>query len=270
MEIKLFLNKNINENANIYFEKAKKLKAKIPGLEKAMIQTKKEIEEFEEKKNNYLEKKKKEETIKLNKKKEWYEKFRWTKTSNDLLLVIGKDASTNEILIKKHLEENDLVFHTEAPSSPFGILKNGKETATKEDLFEAATFIACFSAQWKRGFGTADAFWVEANQISKKAESGEYISKGSFMVRGNKNIIKNIPLKICFGIIKKKIEEFEFFEFFSGSEDACKKFCLRSIKIEPGTDSYKKATKEIKKKLKITSIEDLPHYIPNGIRILKR
>ena len=50
MEIKLSLNKNINENANIYFEKAKKLKAKLPGIEEAIDNTKKEIKEFEEKK----------------------------------------------------------------------------------------------------------------------------------------------------------------------------------------------------------------------------
>ena len=274
MDIKLFLNKNINDNANYYFEKAKKLKAKIPGLEKAMKQTKKEIENFEDKKELYFKNKKKEEILKLHKKKEWYDKFRWTKTSNDFLLVIGKDATTNEVLIKKHLEDNDLVFHTEAAGSPFGVLKDAKNKAEKQDLEEAAQFICSFSKQWKKGFGTADAFWVEPNQVTKKAQTGEFISKGSFMIYGNKNILKNIPLQICFGVIEKKIEQNEdvikYYEQFSGSEKACKKNCKSYIKIEPGTDSYKKATKEIKSKLKLNKIEDLPTYIPNGIKVLKR
>lgn len=273
MELKLFLNKNINENANYYFDKAKKLKSKIPGIEKTIEKTKKEIEEFEEKKETYLKKKEKEEKINFHKKKEWFEKFRFTYTSNGFLFVIGKDAGTNEILVKKHTEEKDIIFHTQAPGSPYGILKNGKN-ASKEDIEEAAQFLCCFSSQWKRGFGSADAFWVNPDQVTKKAQSGEFMSKGSFMVYGNKNILKNINLRICLGVQKQKIqtedEIFEYDELFSGSQKACEKFCgNRFIKLEPGNINYKALNKEIKKQLK-THIEDLPKYIPNDCRILKK
>lgn len=274
MEIKLSLNKDINSNANKYFEKAKKLKAKIPGIDKTIEKTKKEIEEFEEKKETYLKKKEKDEKIKYHRKKEWFEKFRYTFTSNEFLFVIGKDSGTNEILIKKHMEENDLVFHTEAPGSPFGILKNAKDKASKKDIEEAGQFLTCFSAQWKKGFGTADAFWVFPEQVTKKAVSGEYMNKGSFMIYGTKNILKNIELKICLGVQKKSIEtddgKIEYEELFSGSQSACEKFCnKRYIKLEPGNYNYKALNKEIKKQLK-THIEDLPKYIPNECKILKR
>lgn len=274
MEIKLRLNKNINDNANIYFDKAKKLKSKIPGLQNAIEQTKKEILEFEEKKSKYISKKQNKEKLSQFVKKEWYDKFRWTKTTGDFLLVIGKDASTNEILIKKHLEPNDLVFHTEAPGSPFGILKGAKDKADKKDLEEAGEFISCFSKQWTKGYGTADAFYIFPEQITKKAQSGEYISKGSFMIYGKKNSLKNLQLKICLGIIINKIntgdEEIEFKEIFSGSEMACKKYCKIYIKLEPGKDTYKNITKEIKKRLQLGEIEDLPKYIPNNCKILKK
>lgn len=274
MEIKLFLNKDVNENANFYFEKAKKLKAKLPGIEKTIDKTRDEIEHFEEKKEEYVKKKEKHEKINKHKKKEWYEKFRFTFTSSEFLFVIGKDAGTNEILIKKHMEENDLVFHTQAPGSPFGLLKSAKKSASKEDIEEAAQFLACFSGQWKRGFGNADAFWVYPEQASKKAESGEYMSKGSFMVRGEKNILKNLNLRICLGVRKQSLEigdeKIKLEELFSGSEEACRKYCgNRFIKLEPGDDNYKKLNKEIKKRLK-THVEDLPKYIPNNCRILKR
>ncbi len=276
MEVKLFLNKDVNENANFYFEKGKKLKAKNPGLEKAITITKKEIEEFIKKKQDYENLKIKKEKITSLRKKEWYEKFRYTFTSSGFLCVIGKDAGTNEILIKKHMEENDLVLHTQAPGSPFCIIKEAKDKISKEEIYEAAQFTCCFSSQWKKGYGDADAFWVNPDQISKKAESGEYIAKGSFMIRGNKNIIKGIPLKICLGIETKKVNdeegnEHEYEEIISGSENLCKKKCKnRYIKLEPGNENYKALSKEIKKRLKTSHLEDLPKYIPNNCKILKK
>lgn len=282
MEIKLSLNKNINENANIYFEKAKKLKAKLPGINEAIENTKKEIKEFENKKENYVKKKEENKLLEENRKKEWFEKFRWTKTSSGFLCVMGKDAGTNEVLIKKHLETNDIVIHTEAPASPFGIIKNatkdGKQLLiSKEEIEETASIICSFSAQWKKGYGSADAFWVYPNQISKEANSGEYIAKGAFMIRGEKNQLKNLQLKIYLGIETKKIQTkestqiLEYNELFSGSENACKKYCgKRYIKLEPGLDNYKKMTKEIKTRLKVSNLEDLPKYIPNDCKILKR
>jgi len=290
MEIKLELNKDVNYNANVYFEKAKKLKSKLPGIEKTVNLTKKEIENFENDKQKYLERIEKQKKIANIKKNNWYEKFRWTFLSSEHLFVIGKDAGTNEVLVKKYLEETDIIMHSEAPGSPFGIIKNamdknGNLLLSKEILEEAASFLLVFSSQWKRGFGTADAFWVRKEQVSKKAESGEYMSKGSFMIRGDKNILKNIPLQICLGVKKVKIEisdvdkndksqEKEFIEYeelFSGSCKAVKKFAdkNRFLKLEPGQLKYKVLNKNIKKILK-TYIEDLPKYIPNECKILKK
>ncbi len=276
MEITLYLNKDINGNANFYFEKAKKIKAKKTGLLKAIEQTKKEISQFEEKKQKYLEKKEKEEKVKNIKKKQWFDNFRWTLTSKDFLFVCGKDAITNEILLKKHLEENDLVFHTQAAGSPFGILKNGKNKASKEDINEAAQYLSCFSKQWKAGFGSADAFWVYPEQISKTAQSGEYIAKGAFMIRGDKNILKNVSLQICLGIKEEHIvdedgNKIKLENLFAGSLESCKKHCNnRYIKLEPGQDNYKKMANEIKKKLKTLDLGELPKLIPNNCRILKK
>ncbi len=275
VKIKLFLNKDINENSNYYFQKAKKLKGKLPGVEKTIDKIKKDIEEFEWKKEKHLERKKKEEKLNLHKKKEWFEKFRYTKTSSGFLCVFGKDAGTNEVLVKKHMDEKDIVLHTEEPGSPFGLIKGGRDEVSKDDILECAQFLACFSAQWKKGFGTADVFWVYPEQVSKKAVSGEYVAKGAFMVYGDKNILKNVPLKIGVGVEKKKIvtddETIEFEEVFSGGFDACKKFCgSRFVKLEPGKDTYKALTKTIKKRLKLNSIEDLPKYVPNNSKVLKK
>ncbi|MDA3855455.1 MAG: DUF814 domain-containing protein [Candidatus Woesearchaeota archaeon] len=291
MEIRLSLNKSVNDNANLYFEKSKKLKSKLPGVDETIEKTQKEIDEFEEKKETYILKKQTQEKIQTHKKKEWYEKFRYTKTTSGFLCVLGKDSGTNEILIKKHLEKDDIVIHTQASGSPFCIIKNAKDSSKnnkvndeteiynslkipKEEIEEAAQITCCFSSQWKKGFGTADAFWVYPEQVSKKAVSGEYMTKGAFMIYGQKNIIKNIQLRICLGVIKNTIkteddETIEYEELFSGSEKTCKKICNRFIKLEPGNQTLKSLNKEIKKQLK-THIEDLPKYIPNNCKILKK
>ena len=52
------------------------------------------------------------------KKREWYEKFHWFFSSEGFLCVGGKDATSNEVIIKKHLEKNDLVLHTDMAGSP--------------------------------------------------------------------------------------------------------------------------------------------------------
>ena len=184
------------------------------------------------------------------------------------------------------MKPEDIIFHTEAPGSPFGIVKNALKLEgdkkivllDKKQLNEVAQVICCFSKQWKKGFGTADAFWVYPEQVSKKANTGEYIAKGSFMIRGEKHILKNNILQIALGVEKKivpnedsnKKENISYYELFSGSEEAVKKKCgQRYVKLEPGQDKYKTISKEIKKRLKV-DIESLPTWIPNESKVLKR
>ncbi len=283
MEIKLELNKDVNYNANYYFQKAKKLKAKLPGIEKAINITKDEILNFDNRREEYLKNKDKRNKIQAIKSKEWYEKFRWTILESGHLFVLGKDSGTNEVLIKKHATEKDIIFHTESSGSPFGIVKDciddkNEVILSKDELIKAGQFLCCFSSQWKKGFGTADAFWVRLNQVSKKANSGEYMSKGSFMIRGDKNQIKNIPLRISFGVITKSIEigdsdnpeTIDYDEVFSGTQSACVKFCnKRFVNIEPGQLRYKAMNKILKTRLKC-HIEELPKYLPQDCKILKK
>lgn len=270
------LNSDVNTNANAYFDKAKKLKKKIGGIDMIVGKTKKEISELEEKREEFLEKEEKREKLVGLVKKEWYEKnFRFTFTSSGFLFVCGNDAQSNEVLLKKYLGAQDIVFHTEEAGSPFGLLKDAKNKASEEDLFEVAQFLACFSRQWKKGFGVADVFYVDPSQVSKQAQSGEYLAKGSFMVRGKKTFLKNIPLKICLGVETLKVkdeeseEELESLRVISGSEAMCTKRCgKRMVKLLPGGLQYKDLSKELKARLKF-GVQDLPKFLPEGCRFEK-
>lgn len=47
------------------------------------------------------------------------------------------------------------------------------------------------------------AWWVHANQVSKTAPSGEFLTTGSFMIRGKKNYLPPSPLVMGFAFLFK-------------------------------------------------------------------
>ncbi len=133
-------------------------------------------------------------------KKKWFEKFIWSISTNGFLIVSGRDASSNEILIKKYLDKNDLVFHADIHGSPFTILKKGAD-ASEEDIRDAALITACYSKAWKFGYSTIPVFFVKPEQISKKTPAGLYLKKGSFMIYGKKEYIKDLTLELYLSTI---------------------------------------------------------------------
>src|SRR3989338_2353272 len=130
MEIELNLTQSVEENAGHYFELAKKAKKKLKGAEKALEETKKKLETLQKEQQRFLEEEEKKEQQRIQKQqhtKEWYEKFHWFISSEGFLCIGGKDATSNEVIIKKHLEKDDLVFHTDMAGSPFFVVKNGQK-----------------------------------------------------------------------------------------------------------------------------------------------
>lgn len=130
----------------------------------------------------------------------WYERHRWFLTSGGLLAVGGRDASGNSALVRRHLEPGDLVFHAEIAGSPFFILKGGRSSARAEDLEEVAQATVSFSRAWREGLAAADAYYVYPEQVSASAPSGEYLPRGSFMIRGPRNYVRGLRLEVAVGL----------------------------------------------------------------------
>lgn len=72
--------------------------------------------------------------------------FRKFLTSSGKVVLGGKDAETNEKIIKQ-VAKDETVLHTAKPGSPF---VNIKGKANKEDIKEAAVFCAVYSQAWKK------------------------------------------------------------------------------------------------------------------------
>jgi predicted ribosome quality control (RQC) complex YloA/Tae2 family protein len=118
----------------------------------------------------------------------WYEKYHWFFSSEGLLIVVGKNIDQNEELVKKHMEKNDLYIHSDARGSGSGIIKQKNKNIPLKSLEEGGAFLICHTNSWKSGIPER-SFWVYSEQVSKTPETGEYLTKGSFIIRGQKNIL---------------------------------------------------------------------------------
>ena len=133
----------------------------------------------------------------------WFEKFFWFISSENYLVIGGKDAQQNELLVKRYMKPNDVYVHADLHGAATVIVKNpGTSQVPPKTLTEAGQFAVCFSAAWDSKVMTA-AYWVKPDQVSKTAPSGEYLTVGSFMVRGKKNFLPPATLIMGFGFLFK-------------------------------------------------------------------
>jgi len=196
-KIKVDLDSSLPTTASVLFNASKKQKAAIIPLQKLVKKTETELEKVIDK----GEVAKQSVSFSQVRKKNWFERYRWFYTSDGILAVGGRDSSSNSAIIRKRLEKNDKVFHTESSGSPFFLLKDNA-TSTPASLTEVAHATVCFSKIWKEAFYGSSAYWVNPDQVKKGAPSGQSMAKGSFMIEGQRNFVKISSLKMCVAIIK--------------------------------------------------------------------
>ncbi|EGC30763.1 hypothetical protein DICPUDRAFT_40970 [Dictyostelium purpureum] len=133
----------------------------------------------------------------------WFEKFHWFISSDNYIVVSGRDAQQNELLFKKYLEKDDVYVHADIFGSTSCVIKNpnGGEIPPNT-LIQAGTMTMCYSNAWSAKVVTS-AYWVYSHQVSKTAPSGEYLTTGSFMIRGKKNYLPHSQLVMGFGFMFK-------------------------------------------------------------------
>ena len=250
----LSLQKTLFESAAEFYEHSKRAKQKMEGAQIALNDSLKRLQETQAK----IDQIRRSELVKPTeaieqlekrriKHKEWFEKFRWFTSSDGFLVVAGKDAVTNEVLIKKHTDEHDTVFHADIVGAPFVVVKtNGKEPSER-CLREAGEFAAAFSRAWREGFASVDVYWVRPDQLSKSGPSGESVAHGAFVVRGQRNWMRGIPLRIAIGVVFDEAEDIPKIE--AGSVDLVKPKTAAHVVILPGDLEGKELFKRILKAL---------------------
>ena len=196
-------------------------------------------------------------------KPEWFERFRWFTTSGGKLAIGGRDAQSNTILIKRHVDDNDLVYHADLFGSPFFVLKGGRDQSEFEAL-ELSQATVSFSSGWKTGLGAADAYWVQRDQVSGTAESGEYLAKGSFVIRGKKNFVRHAMLQVAIGLdVAGRV--------MAGPESAVAKACKDYVVLVPHREKASDTAKKVKRELALLGagggsapLDDIIRALPSG------
>ena len=217
----------IPENAEIYYEKAKKAKRKTKGALIAIENTKKQLEDIKSKKDIAME------NVSVPKKRikknlKWYEKHRWFISSDNTLVVGGRDANSNELIVKKYLDPNDIYLHADIHGASSVSIKLNGEELNENIIKESGEFAASFSSAWSMGFTTQDVYWVHPDQVTKTPESGEFLKKGSFVIRGHRNYIRSARVRLGIGIV-----DYEGKRIMAGPVDAIEAHCDNFVVLKP-------------------------------------
>lgn len=266
------LQENLAKLSSLLFRRAKEMERGNAAIEEARAKLLAQIEKLRS------------QTAAIHKKivvqkqasKEWYERYRWFVTSEGHLAIGGRDASSNSALVRKHLTEDDIVFHAEVHGSPFFIVKNAsapaQEGKIEKSLAEVAQATVAFSRAWKDGLTSADAYWVLPEQVKKGAPTGQFLPKGSFVIEGKRNYIKGIEARLAVGIVSVNGRQV----LACGPEDAIKKHALvYAVLLQGGMDPMNAAKKTksalvaaadevLAESIKRMSLDDFVRALPTG------
>ncbi len=194
----------------------------------------------------------KSEERKVRRERAWFERYRWFITSDGLLAIGGRDATSNTVIIRRHMNDRDLVFHADISGSPFFILK-GATPEMERSINETAQAVASYSRAWREGFAAIDVYYVEPKQVKMQAPSGMYLPKGSFLIDGKRNYIKGLEIKIAIGV--RKMEQ--GIVIMGGPISAVRKNSLAYVVIEPDRVTIGETAKKVKAALIETAGEKL-------------
>ncbi len=216
-------------------------------------------------------------SVPIKRNEQWYERFRWFHTTDGYLVIGGRNADQNEELVKKYMSKGDRFFHAQAHGAPVTILKaTGPSEPAKdvdfseETLQQAATFAVSHSSVWKAGQFAGDAYMVEPDQVSKTPESGEYIDKGSFVIRGDRTYFDDVGVDLAVGIQCEPQTR-----VVGGPTDAVSAAGETHLRLQPGkyaqNDMAKLCYRQLKERFadtsfvrKVASADLIQEHLPAG------
>jgi len=268
-KIKINPEASLQSIASVLFNEAKRQSGAIESIDQIKNKTKKKLEKLK----NRTEASTQEIIVSEVRKKNWYERYRWFFTSDDMLAIGGRDAPSNSAVVRKHLGKNDKIFHGDIFGSPFFILKDAENPPTNS-MNEVAHATVCFSRAWREGMHGTNAFWINPEQVKKSAPSGQFLPKGSFTIEGKRNFV-NIPsLKLAVGIIPQD----DHYLLTSGPPETIKKNSLCYAIIEPHGLEMVEVAKKIKLEFskleeeitKQINLDDFVRALPSGQSQIKQ
>ncbi|MDR1690913.1 MAG: NFACT family protein [Candidatus Methanoplasma sp.] len=253
--------KGIDANASDIYQKSKDIGEKAKRANDALKESQAELD----KKQKGFDKAK---ALAANRaqptKQFWFERYKWFITSSGKLVIAGRDAHSNDNVVKKHLKEKDVFAHADVHGAPSVVLKDGFD-ATPDELREACIFALTQSKAWVAAMMEGAAFWAYPDQVSKTPNPGEFVPRGAFIVRGKRNYEHHLKMELGVGEI-----------FYQGARKVmCGppelfKNSGKYFILNPGRGKSGRKSGEIAKEFQVPE-EEISRILPPGdVEIVKR
>jgi predicted ribosome quality control (RQC) complex YloA/Tae2 family protein len=142
--------------------------------------------------------------VERRRKPHWFERFRWFISSEGAIVIAGRDASSNDLIVRRNLKAGDLYVHADLHGAASVIVKHpapGEPAVTEATLREAGQWAVVYSKAWRAGLASASAFWVTHEQVSKSAASGEFVARGAWAIHGTKHLMRDLPTELGLGTV---------------------------------------------------------------------
>lgn len=257
--VRVDIRKSIQENAQDWYARGKKMREKQVGAAKAMEETRARAAAAARHTETLLRDLAEEKTRAKPTKRFWFESFRWFETSDGHLVIGGRDAASNEKAVKKHLAENDRYMHADLHGAPsLVVLNRGGTPPSEAALAEAAQYAVAMSKAWATGHASGDAYWVLPSQVTKTPQSGEFLARGAFVIRGKRNYV-SVTVRLALGEVTLLGER----KVMCGPESAIIRRSERYVLLEPGDEEKNVFAKRAARALNVP-IEEILSILPAG------
>lgn len=251
---------DVTANAQAFYDRRKEAQLKAQRVEEAIAKTREQMEEARAKAVKAAKKPR----IKATKAM-WFEAYRWTLSSDGFQILGGRDARTNDQLVKKHLKDGDRYAHADIHGAPSTVIKDGAK-APESTLREACEFALAYSKAWSAGLAGGSAYWVLPEQVSKQAESGEFLPRGAFVIRGKRNYVHDLPVRIAIGEVE--IEGHR--KIMGGPVSAVAARSKRYVVLAPGKEDREDVAKGLAVSFAVP-IEEIVRAMPPGkVQVVER
>ncbi len=264
VRLRLDVRKNVQENAEKYYARAKKMKDKRAGAVKALVDAKKRLESVSAEGVELLEKLTADAKKAPATRQFWFEAYRWFRTSDGLIVVAGRDAGGNEKVVKKQLSDSDRYVHANVSGAPSCVVKAAGGEPPESSLEEACQFAVAMSKAWNAGYGASEAYWVLPAQVSKSAEAGEYVGKGAFVIRGKRNYV-TCPVLAAIG----EVEIDGHRKVMGGPVSAVQAQAKRYVIFAPGDTSKNVIANRLAERFHVPVQEIQTAMPPGDVRVIE-
>src|SRR2546425_2911266 len=258
--ITLDYEKDVTANAQGLYDRRKDALAKAQRVDEAIAATTAEMEAAQARAVKVAKRPRIKSTKSM-----WFEAYPWTISSEGFLILGGRDARTNDQLVKKHLKEGDRYAHADVHGAPSTVIKDGAR-ASDITLREACEFALAYSKAWSAGLASGSAYWVLPEQVSKQAESGEFLPRGAFVIRGKRNYLHDLPVRMAIG--EGEVEGHR--KIMGGPVTAVAARSARYVVLAPGKGDREAITKKLASIFGVP-IEEVARAMPPGsVEIVER